>query len=86
MGDFRKSKLSSLGGFLPVYHTSRGKGFFLPWLTFHLWARKRGFFVKGLFGEEKLDFWGLFDVSLPRRTEVLLGKGVNLLKEDWFFA
>ena len=44
MGDFRKSKLSGLGGFLPVYHTLRGKGFFLPWLTFHLWAEKRGFF------------------------------------------
>ena len=29
-GDFGKSKLSGLGGFLPVYQTPRGKGFFLP--------------------------------------------------------
>ena len=44
-GDLWKLKLSGLGGFLPVYHAPRGKGFFLPWLTFHLWAGKRGFFV-----------------------------------------
>ena len=69
-----------------MYHTSRGKGFFLPWLTFHLWAGKRGFFIKGLFGEEKLDFRVMFDISSPRRTSVRLGEGVNLLKEDWFFA
>ena len=41
-----------------MYHTPRGKGFFLPWLTFHLWAWKRRFFVKGLFGEEKTGFSG----------------------------
>ena len=41
-GDFGKSKLLGLGGFLPVYQTPRGKGFFLPWLTFHLWAGKIG--------------------------------------------
>ena len=35
-GDFLKLKLSDLGGFLPVYHAPKGKGFFLPWLTFHL--------------------------------------------------
>ena len=28
-----------------MYHAPRGKGFFLPWLTFHLWAGKKGFFV-----------------------------------------
>ena len=50
-----------------MYHAPRGKGFFLPWLTFHLWAKKIGFFVKSLFGEEKLDFRVLLDVSLPRR-------------------
>ena len=55
--DFGKLKLSGLGGFLPVYYTPRSKGFFLPWLSFHLWVEKRGFFVKGLFGEEKkMDF------------------------------
>ena len=29
-GDFGKSKLSGLGGFLPVYQASRSKEFFLP--------------------------------------------------------
>ena len=29
-GDFEKSKLSGLGGFLPLCHAPRGKGFFLP--------------------------------------------------------
>ena len=43
-GDFGNSRLSGLGGFLPVYHAPRGKRFFLPWLTFHFWARKSGFF------------------------------------------
>ena len=43
-GDFEKSKLSGLGGFLPMYHAPRGKGFFLPSLTFHFWAEKKGFF------------------------------------------
>ena len=41
-----------------MYLAPRGKGFFLPWLTFHLWARKRGFLVKGLFDEEKIGFSG----------------------------
>ena len=31
---------------------------------------KEGFSFKGLFGEEKLDFWVMLDVSSPRRTEV----------------
>ena len=35
-GDFGKSRLSGLGGFLPVDHVPRGKEFFLPWLIFHL--------------------------------------------------
>ena len=48
--------------------------------------RKEGFSFKGLFGEEKLDFWVMLDVSLPRKTLVRLGKGMNLLMEDWFFA
>ena len=69
-----------------MYHAPRGKGFFLPWLTFHLWAGKKGFFVKGLFGKEKLDFRVLFDVSSPRKTSIFLGEGVNFLKEYWFFA
>ena len=29
---------------------------------------KEGFLVKGLFGNEKLDFWIMLDVSSPRRT------------------
>ena len=66
-GDFGKSKLLSLGGFLLVYHAQICKGFFLPWLTFRLWAKKIGFSVKALFGEEKLDFWVMFDVSSPKR-------------------
>ena len=69
-----------------MYHALRGKRFFLPWLTFHLWVGKRGFFVKGLFGEERRDFWVMFDVSFPRQTLVCLSEGVNLLREDWFFA
>ena len=43
-GDFGKSKLSGLRGLLPLYHIPRGKGFFLPWPTFHFLARKIGFF------------------------------------------
>ena len=45
-----------------------------------------GFFFKVPFGEEKLDFLVLLDVSLPRRTSVCIGEGVNLLREDWLFA
>ena len=60
----------------------RGKGFFLPWLTFHLWAGERGFFIKGLFGEEKLDFLVLFNVSSPRkRCESSQGRLVLRLDE-----
>ena len=59
-----------------MYHAPRGKGFFLPLLTFHLWVGKRGFFVKGLFGKEKLDFWVMFDVSSFKRTTVRLGVGM----------
>ena len=62
--DFVKLKLSSLGGFLSVYRAPRGKGFFLPWLTFHLWVGKRGFFVKGLFGEEKNWIFGFCSMFL----------------------
>ena len=69
-----------------MYHGPRGKGLFLPWLTFHIWARKRGFFVKDLFGKEKLYFRVMFDVSSPRRTSVRLGEGANLPREDSFFA
>ena len=78
MGDFGKSKLSGLEGFLPVYHAPKGKGFFLPWLTFHLCAEKIEFFVKGLFSEKNWIF-GLCSMFL------LLGEGVNLHREDWFF-
>ena len=44
------------------------------------------FLFKGLFGEEKLDFWVMLDVYSPRRASVHLGEGVNFLREDWFFA
>ena len=55
-----------------MYHAPRGKGFFLPWLTFHL----------GLFGEEKLDFRFLFNVSSPRqRCEYSQGIFVLFLGE-----
>ena len=43
-GDFGNSRLLGLGGFLPVYHAPRDKGFFIPWLIFHFWARKSWFF------------------------------------------
>ena len=35
-GDFGKSRLLGLGGFLPVDHAPRCKRFFLHWLIFHL--------------------------------------------------
>ena len=58
-----------------MYHTPRGKRFFLPWITFHLWFGERGFSIKELFGEEKLFFFGfLLDVSLPRRRCACLSK------------
>ena len=47
-----------------MYHAPRGKGFFLPSITFHLWAGKRGFFFKRLFGEEKNWFFGLCSMFL----------------------
>ena len=50
-----------------MYHAPRGKGFFLPWLTFLLWDKKRGFFLfKGLFGQEKWGFQVLLHVFSPR--------------------
>ena len=51
-----KLKLSGLGGFLPVYHAPRGKRFFLPWLTFHIWAGKRKFFGQGPVWQRKTGF------------------------------
>ena len=50
-GRFREIEVVGFGWLPPVYHAHRGKGFFLAWLTFHLWVEKIGFFVKGLFGE-----------------------------------
>ena len=85
-GRFREIEVVGFRWLPTCYHAPRGKGFFLAWLTFHLWVEKIGFFVKGPFSEEKLDFQVLFDVSSPMRIEVRLGEGVNLLKEDWFFA
>ena len=55
-----------------MYHAPKGKGFFLPWLTFHLWDGERGFSIKELFGEEKLIFSGFYSMSLR------LGEGVRL--------
>ena len=48
-----------------------------------------GFSFKGLFGEEKLDFWVMLDVSSPRRRhesshgrlDLCLGKGKVCLGE-----
>ena len=48
----RENKLSGLGGFLPMYHAPRGKGFFLPW------AGKIGFFVQGPVCRRKTEFSG----------------------------
>ena len=50
-GRFREIEVVGFGWLSPVYHAPRDKGFFLAWLTFHLWVEKIGFFVKGLFGE-----------------------------------
>ena len=47
---------------------------------------KEGFSFKGQFNEEKLDFQVLLDVSSPRKTLVRLGKGINLLRKEWFFS
>ena len=47
---------------------------------------KESFLVKGLFGEQKLDFRVLHSVSSPRRTLVFLAKGENLHTEDWRYA
>ena len=47
---------------------------------------KEVFWFKGQFGEEKLNFRVLLDVSSARQTSVQLGEGINLLRKDWFFA
>ena len=43
-----------------MYHARRGKGFFLPWLTFHFWAEKRGFFflLKACLAKKKKGTFG----------------------------
>ena len=80
-GDFGKSKLSGLGGFLPMYHSPDVRNSSYLVLLSIFGPGKEGFSFKDLFGEEKLDFWVLLDVSLHRRS-VCLGEGVNLLRED----
>ena len=47
---------------------------------------KEGFSVKGLFGEEKLNFRVMHSVFSPRQTEVHLGEGVSLPTEDGCYA
>ena len=79
-GDFGKSKLSGLGGFLLVFHAPRGKGFFIPWLTFHLWAEKRGFLRLRACLVKKNWIFGFCAMFLR------LGEGVNLPMEGWFYA
>ena len=70
-----------------MYHEPRGKGFFLPWLTFHFCAGKRGFFcLKACLAKKNCIFRVLDDVSSPRRTSVHLGEGENLHTEDWCYA
>ena len=87
MGYLGISKLSGLGGFLPLYHTPKGKGFFLSWLTFHLWAGKRGFFWLRACLMKKICIFQVLDyVSSPRRTSVSLGEGENLHTKDWCYA
>ena len=44
-GEISRNQFLGLGGFLPVYHTPKGKRFLLRWLTFYLWSWKIGFFV-----------------------------------------
>ena len=41
-----------------MYHAPKGKGFFLPWLTFHLWVGKIGFFVSRPVWQRKNAFPG----------------------------
>ena len=52
-----------------MYHAPRGKGFFLPWLIFHFWVEKRGFF--GLFSKSKTEFSSSAQCSSPRRILTL---------------
>ena len=69
-----------------MYHTPKGRDSSYIDLLSIYGLEKEGFSFKDLFGEEKLDFEVLLDVSSLRQTSVLLGEGVNLLMEDWFFA
>ena len=51
-----------------MYHAPISKGFFLPWLTFHLWAEKiRFFWLRACLVKKKLDFQVLHSASSPRR-------------------
>ena len=81
MGDFGKLKFSGLGGFLPIHHAPRGKGFFLPWLTFHPWVGKIGFFfwLRAYLAKKNWIF-GFFLMFL------CLGEVVNLPMEDCCYA
>ena len=62
-----------------MYQLPRGKGFFLPRLTFHIWVGKEGFLLRGCLAKKNWIF-GFCSMFLR------LGEGVNLLREDWFFA
>ena len=75
--------MSGLGGFLPEYHALRGKGFFLPWVIFHLWDGKRGFFrLRAYLAKKNCIFRVFDDFSLPRRKSVRLSESENLHTKD----
>ena len=54
-----------------MYHAPRGNEFFLPWLTFHLWAEKKGFFLLRACLGKKNRVFGFFSMFLH------LGEGVD---------
>ena len=44
------------------------------------------FLLKAYLAKKNWNFQVVFDVSSPRRTSIRLGEGVNLRREDQFFA
>ena len=80
MGDFGKSKLLGLGGFLPVYHAPKGKEILLTLVYFPSLGREKRVFHLRAYLAKKNRVFGLCSMFF------LLGEGVNLPTEDWFFA
>ena len=79
-GDFEKSKLSGLGGFLPSYHAPKGKGILPNLAYFPSLGRENRVFRLRAWLAKKNGVFGFYSMFL------ILGKGVNLPTEDWFFA